>query len=103
MTELKIPKEVKLPIFVTIGVASWNFNKIGLDGSDFRKYSSNPEDKIMLLETEIHLILPREIDAKAQILGSLEKTKARVMAENHTRLKRVQDKIDNLLAIEHRS
>lgn len=101
MSEIKIPKEVTLPLFVTLGVAGWNFNEIGLDGSDFRNYSSSPEDKIMLLKTEITLVLPQDIDIKGQILGSLEKVKARVLAENHSKLKRVQDKIDNLLAIEH--
>lgn len=103
MTDIIIPEEITLPLFVTLGVANWNFNSIGLDEMDFRKYSSRPEEKIMILETEITLKLPQDIDAKGQILSSLEKEKAGIRVKFHMRLKRVQDKIDNLLAIEHRA
>lgn len=101
MTGIIIPEEITLPLFVTLGVVGWNFNSIRLDGNDFRKYSSAPEERIMILETEITLKLPQDIDAKGQMLGSLEKAKSSINAEYHMKLKKVQDKIDNLLTIEH--
>lgn len=101
MTGLKIPKEVTLPVFVTVSAADWNYNDVHLHPSDPRKWSDSPEEYVMLLETEVTLTIPQGVDVRGQLLVSLEKTKTKVLAENHANLKCVQDKIDSLLAIEH--
>ena len=101
MQDIKIPKEVTLPVFVTVSAAEWNFNDVHLHASDPRGYSERPEEYVMLLETEVTLTIPQDIDVKGQLLESLEKIKTKVLAENHANLKAVQDKINDLLAIEH--
>ena len=101
MTEIIIPEEITLPLFVCLSLADYNFNKILLSAFDPREYSSNSDERILLVETEITVKLPQDIDVKGRLLGSLEKKKSGIQAEYHMRLKEVQDKIDNLLAIEH--
>lgn len=102
MQDIKIPKVVTLPIFITVGAAGWNFNDVRLHAWDPIEHSDSPEEYVLILATEVTLIIPQDIDVRGQLLGSLEKTKTKIMAENHKKLKHVQDKIDDLLAIEYR-
>lgn len=60
-----------------------------------------PDEAIELCRTTVEIEIPPQTDIQQKHLAALEEKKRNVIAENHMRLKEVQDKIDNLLAIEY--
>ena len=59
--------------------------------------------RIVQLKIEREALKKEKDKASQERLKSLEEEKQKILAENHARLQTVQDKIDNLLAIEHKS
>jgi len=63
-----------------------------LDDTDYRAH---------VCEQEIEIEVPDDFDPRAQQIAALEDEKKRVMAEYQMSVKRIQDRINKLQAIEH--
>jgi hypothetical protein len=63
-----------------------------LDDTDYRAH---------ICEQEIEIEVPDDFDPRAQQIAALEDEKKRVMAEYQMSVKRIQDRINKLQAIEH--
>lgn len=97
----KVPTSITRTIYVGYGIGKYNAGKIVID--DFsRKGTSSDFAVAPLAEQKITIKLPKcKVDVKKRMLEVLEEQKCEVLAENHARLKAVQDQIDELLAIEY--
>ncbi len=104
--EIKIPKTITKKLFITVGVDSWNSNQISI--LDFDRTKLSKEVEYVLLKTqEVTFDLSDaefsdENSIKKEIVKGLEEKKAKIKAETHMKIKEIQDKIDNLLAIEYK-
>jgi hypothetical protein len=63
-----------------------------LDDTHYRAY---------VCEQKIEIEVPNDFDPRAQQIAALEDEKKRVMAEYQMSVKRIQDRINKLQAIEH--
>jgi hypothetical protein len=96
----EIPRQITRGIWVAYGISGYGAGRITLN--DFDYHGSDDSALVTLCQTSITIDIPA-IDRdglKTKALEVLEAEKQKVMAENHQRLRAVQDKIDNLLAIE---
>jgi hypothetical protein len=57
--------------------------------------------RVHVCEQEIEIEVPDDFDPRAQQIAALEDEKKRVMAEYQMSVKRIQDRINKLQAIEH--
>lgn len=103
--EIKLPKTVTKTLYVSIGVGEFNFNNIKI--KDFK----SPEDitpswaDILLKTQEITIDLSDseikdESGIKSEIVKQLKKSQEKIKADSHVQIKNLQDRIDNLLAID---
>lgn len=94
----KLPETIEIELFVTLKVGgSYDIGKINVWG---RNISNSNNDYILLKTEKVTFELPQDIDIKGKVIEGLESEKEKIKADFHMELKGVQDKIDNLLAIE---
>ena len=93
-----LPVSINRPLWITYGMGKYNAGQITVDA---RAPYDGAGDfaKVVLCESSLSVEIPKQKNIKGKILRVLESEKEAVLAENHQRLKAVQDKIDNLLAI----
>lgn len=101
MSDIEIPEQVKKTLYVTIGVGQWNYNDVDISSNNFT--GSDGFERVNLTSIEVTIDIPKGIDVKSELIAILEDQKASIQSEFHMQLKNVQDKIDNLLAIENKS
>jgi len=74
------------------------------DKGEYLVYSHKFDDtdyRAHICEQEIEIEVPDDFDPRAQQIAALEDEKKRVMAEYQMSVKRIQDRINKLQAIEH--
>lgn len=93
-----LPKDFKKKLYVHIGVAIWNKNEISLFGSDTSSY----DDSFVCVgsfDAEFDLSAFSSDTTQKQI-ESLQAQKVKIMAEHNQAIKRIDDQIQSLQAIE---
>jgi len=73
------------------------------DEGQYLVYSCKLDDtdyRVHVCEQEIEIEVPDDFDPRAQQIAALEAEKKRVMAEYQMSVKRIQDRINSLQAIE---
>lgn len=95
----KLPKTIKKKIFVTLAISGWRAGNIGCWDCDI---TGSDSDYILLTTQKVTFKLPQNIDVKGKVIEGLEAEKEKIQAETHMKLKDIQEKIDNLLAIEYK-
>src|SRR5882724_2937789 len=98
----EIPQEITRDIFLYYGVGRYVQGEISIDDYE-RDEGTGDEDwgRVLLARHEMTFSIPTCIvDLKAKKLEILNVKKQNILAENHKRLKDVQDKIDALLSID---
>ena len=96
-----LPATISVDIRVGYGIGRFNEGNIVVQEGEF----SNSEDfaTIELASIEVDIPLPEAtVDIKGKKLEYLHKQKERILAENHMRLKEVDDKIASVLALEYK-
>ena len=93
-----LPQTLTREITIWYGIGGWQSGCIGTYDFDFK----GNEEKIVLGKQIITLEIGKQGDLKEKVLDSLNAEKQKILAENHERLERIQNKIDNLLAIEYK-
>ena len=93
-----LPSQIERRVYILYGIDDWNQGQISIGDIAAR-------GSIVLAQHVITLGIPPQgsKELKGKVLGLLNEEKQKVLAENHERLKAVQDKIDDLLAIEDHS
>ena len=94
-----LPETITEEVFVTLRVAGYDTGRIDVWGCNVARGDSK---YILLCTKEITFELPQDIDVKGQVIEGLESEKPKIKADFHMELKEVQNKIDNLLAIEYK-
>lgn len=100
--EFELPEAITKDLYITLGLGDYNNGDISISDIDRAKYTSEGFESVLLVKTSISVEIPKDIDVKAKLIAVLEKQKSGIQAEYHIKLTNVQDKIDNLLAIEHK-
>jgi len=96
-----LPASISVDIRVGYGIGRFNEGNIVIQEGEF----SNSEDfaTVELALIEVDIPLPEAtVDIKGKKLEYLQKQKERILAENHMRLKEVDDKIASVLALEYK-
>ncbi len=102
--KIKVPKTVTKTLYIYIGVDGYNFNDISV--ADYSRVGFSSEMESVLLKTQevtFDLSDAESIDdsaIKGEIVKQLKEQQKEIKAETHMKIKDLQDKIDNLLAIE---
>lgn len=96
----KLPETVEQEMFIVLNVGGYAAGSLVFADYDASKYD---KDQILIAKQNVTFNIPQNIDVKGQVIASLEEEKEKIQAETHMKLKAVQDKIDNLLAIEYKS
>jgi len=95
----KLPKTEKKEIFILLDIGGYHAGNLGYSDYDASKYGDN---QILLGTQMVTFKIPQKVDIKGKAIEGLEDKKSKLQAKHHMELKEVQDKIDNLLAIEHK-
>lgn len=96
----EIPKVLTRKMYIGYGIGKYNAGKIVV--SDY-EHTTSEFATVRLLEKELTIRLPRcKVDVKGRMLEVLEEEKQKVIADNHMRLKEVQDRIDQLKVLEYK-
>ena len=96
-----LPATISVDIRVGYGIGRFNDGYIIVGEGEF----SNSEgfETVELASIEVDIQLPEAtVDVKGKKLEYLHKQKERILAENHMRLKEVDDKIASVLALEYK-
>ena len=101
MALYNISRIITLPLYLTIGVGKRNYDHLEIRSFDDSELRSEDCETILVLETEITLELPKEIDTKAHFLDILQKKKTGIEAKHRLRVKEIQGQIDIILANKH--
>ena len=93
-----LPTSVTRTLHISYGMGRWNAGQIEI--SEYGCRGNDGFERIPLCEHEVTVAIPKPDDIKAKAVEVLEEQKRDLLAKHHQELKTVQDKIDNLLAIE---
>lgn len=96
-----LPASITRTLFICYGMGRYNAGRIEIN--DFDHSGSDGFERIPLCQHEVTITIPKPDDIKAKAVEVLEEQKRGMLARHHHELKAVQDKIDNLLAIEYKS
>ena len=103
--KINIPQTIEKELFTCIGVGKWNFNKVQTTDFNGSLYSSEGWENILLKKQTIIINLSDSIvdenTIKQELVAQLREQLKKVKAEAHQKEKAIQEKIDNLLAIEY--
>jgi hypothetical protein len=98
----KLPTSITRTVYVCYGIGKYNSGRISIE--DRPAHASEEFGRVLLTQHKMTFKIPRcKIDIKSKMLEILEEEKRKVIADNHMRLKAVEDKISNILAIEYQS
>lgn len=98
---IKIPQKIETTLYVKLYISGILQGKI--DVSDWQ--AKDDDERVILAEVPFSIDIPKDVtieSLKNAIVEKLESKKSKIQAEYHVRLKVVQDKINSLLAIEHK-
>lgn len=95
----KLPKTIELEMFMTMQVDGYRAGDISVQDYDKQGFSSS--DHILLRSFTMTFDVPQNVDVKGKLIDSLEELKTETMARHHMEIKNIQDKLDELLAIEY--
>lgn len=98
---LKLPKSIQKKLYITYGLGQFIEGQISVSEYPPRNQRDGWECVLLGEQDVTFKINPPRQNIKQKALDALEEQKREVLAENHMRLKRVQEKIDQLLAIEY--
>lgn len=95
----ELPKEITRTVYLHYKIGGYFAGQINIWDWD----KPTDSDSIVICGAEVTVKIPNinKKTLKKKAIETLEQEKEKIMAENHQRLKVVQDKIDNLLAIEY--
>lgn len=96
----ELPSSITRKLYVHYRISGHSAGQI--DIFDFA-LTSDPE-RVMICEKEVTIKIPR-IDRdglKSKALEVLKREKQKIMADSHMKVRAIQDKIDDLLAIEYK-
>lgn len=95
-----LPEKVTRTLYLHYGTGTYNPGQICVNDSP-NAAAGDLFGGIPLMELEVEFTLPpnQGIDLQGEMLKKLEAEKAEVLAQNHMRLRAVQDKIDAMLQI----
>lgn len=100
----QVPTSLTRELFITYGIGEYNQGEVSIWDFDIVPVRSASDDKYALVTLHQQFVtfqLPAvTVNVNEKKLEVLFKQKEKVLAENHQRLKEVQEKIDKLLAIE---
>lgn len=94
-----LPESITRKLFVRYAIAGYSAGRIYIWDTDY-----DQSDTVPICETEVTIAIPA-IDhdgLKSKAVEVLQAELQKVRAENHMKEKAIQDKIDNLLAIEYK-
>jgi hypothetical protein len=96
----EIPQKITRTVWLAYGIGATNGGRLFVDS--FIHHTG--ESASLVLEERV-LEFTVKLDAvniRGKLISNLEEERETVLAENHMRLKTVQDKIDQILAIEYK-
>lgn len=96
-----IPAEISRTLFISFGVGKYVAGNIKIDTVP---PNTGDEDftAVLICTHEVNIKLPVcQIDVKARLLEIFSTQREQIVAENHMRLKAIDDKIASLLAIDY--
>jgi len=98
MSMEKLPETVEIEMFITLGIGRYNTGSI----TALPFNAAKGDDERILLSTQmVTFDIPQDVDIKGKAIEGLEAKKSRLQAKHHMEIKEVQDKLDQLLAIEY--
>lgn len=95
----KLPETITQKVYVHLHVSGYSVGNFYCAQCNI---AGHDEDLILICEQDVTFKLPQNIDIKGRVIEGLEAEKDKIKADFHIKLKGVQDKIDNLLAIEYK-
>ena len=99
--QIKIPEKIETTLYVKLyvsGILSGN-----IDVSDWA--GKEDDERVTLLEVPFSIDIPKDVtieSLKNAMIEKLESKKSKIQAEYYVKLQHVQNKINSLLAIEHK-
>ena len=67
-------------------------------------YAPSPEGEFVLVEERVlHFETPNDIELRAQVAAALRRKKSKVLADAHVEVKEIEERIQELLALEDKS
>lgn len=110
MAKIEIPNQVTKNIYVCYGVGRFTMGSITIEEHDPEGDRAFKRDKdfarIKLAEAEITIDIPEQDlsvnRVKKHVLKILRNERSKIQTKYHMELKRVDDDINNLLAIEYK-
>lgn len=94
----KLPEKLEETIYICLRTQGCLAGEFAISNLDVSKYS---EGDILITSKKVTFNIPQNIDVKGKVIESLESEKDKIQADFHMSMKKVQDKIDSLLSIEH--
>lgn len=93
-----LPDSIKKNLYVHYRISGYFAGQI-----DVFDFCMEDDERILLCETSVVIKIPRinRDGIRSKALDALHVQKNKILAENHAKLKVVQDKIDSLLALEY--
>lgn len=92
-----IPSEITITLCVWYRISGYNAGRIGVYDFDFE----GDENTIVLCKIPVTLNIPAQENVREEVLKTLRTEKLKQVSIHHIKLKQIQEKIDNLLAIEY--
>ena len=99
--QIKIPEKIETTLYVKLYVSGFFSGDISV--SDWE--GKDDDERVTLLQVPFSIDIPKDVtieSLKNAIVEKLESKKSKIQAEYHVKLQHVQDKINSLLAIEHK-
>ncbi len=101
--KITIPKSLNATLYITIGVGKYNFNRMRVE--DFISTGMEGYEEVLLKQQEITIDLSGismdENAVKEKIVTLLKERQEQIKADSHMKIKDIQEKIDQLRAIEY--
>lgn len=96
----KLPKTITQKMYVHLRISGYGAGNFFCGQCDI---SEDDQDLILIATQDVTFNLPQNIDVKGKVIESLKAEKEKIQVVTHMKIKDIQDKIDNLLAIEYKS
>lgn len=97
----EMPKKIIRKLFIGYGIGRYNYGRIVVD--DFERSQDKDFAVVPLLEKELTIDIPRcKVDVKGRMLEVLEEQRQEILAENHRRLKTIDEEIARLKVLEYK-
>lgn len=101
---MKIPEKIEKTMYVNLCAGKYGCGAIRIHDSDYVSKLDGHEE-VRLFAFPLTIDAPEGItmsDITQRLVETLEQQKKGIQAEYHVKLQRIQDKIDNLLALENK-